>query len=158
MKRYLILFHFSFKQFFNLYFWNRERQSASGGGAETGRHRIRNRLQALSCQHKAQSGAQTQEPPYHDPRRSPTLNWLSHPVALISHFKYTYFNSSGCFNCQFASPPIPSLPFPKCQMSIWGISSDGKGEKETSMLIVQNFVLSPFKKCVVYDQLWTDSH
>ena len=46
---------------FIFYFWDRERQSMNGGGAERerGRHRIRSRLQALSCQHRAQHGAQT---------------------------------------------------------------------------------------------------
>ena len=34
----------------------------NGGGSERGRHRIRNRLQALSCQHKARRGARTHGP------------------------------------------------------------------------------------------------
>ena len=33
-----------------IYFWDRERQSMNGGGAERGRHRIKDRLQALSHQ------------------------------------------------------------------------------------------------------------
>ena len=34
----------------------------SRGGGERGRHRIRNRLQALSCQHRARRGARTPRP------------------------------------------------------------------------------------------------
>ena len=39
-----------------------ERQSASGGGEEREGDRIKSRLQALSCQHRAQCGAGTHEP------------------------------------------------------------------------------------------------
>ena len=52
--------------FFNVYFWDRERQSMNGGGSERGRHRIWNRLQALSCQHRAQRGARTHGSRDHD--------------------------------------------------------------------------------------------
>ena len=52
-----------------------------GRGWERGRHRIWSRLQALSCQHRARRGAWTHKPQDHDPSRSPTLNWLSHPGA-----------------------------------------------------------------------------
>ena len=45
-----------------IYFWDRERQSMSGGGAERGRHRIQSRLHAPSCQHRGQRGARTHEP------------------------------------------------------------------------------------------------
>ena len=33
-----------------------ETEDEQGRGKETGRHRIRSRLQALSCQHRAQRG------------------------------------------------------------------------------------------------------
>ena len=45
-----------------LFLRDRERQSTSRGEAERGRHRIRSRLQAPSCQHRAQCGARTHEP------------------------------------------------------------------------------------------------
>ena len=66
-----------------IYFWDRERQSVSGGGAERERHthRIRSRLQARSCQHRAWRGAQTHGPRDHDLSWSWTLNQLSHPGA-----------------------------------------------------------------------------
>ena len=41
---------------------DRETECKLGRGRERGRHRIRSRLQALSCQHRAQCGAQTREP------------------------------------------------------------------------------------------------
>ena len=58
-------------------FW----ESTSGGGAERGRHRIWSRFQALSCQHRAQRWAWTQEQRDHDWSRSQTLNPLSCPGA-----------------------------------------------------------------------------
>ena len=64
-----------------IYFWDRERQSMNGGGSERGRHRIWNRLQALSCQHRAWCGARTHGPQDHDLSRSRPLNRLSHPGA-----------------------------------------------------------------------------
>ena len=83
--------------FFNVYFRDRERQSMSGGGSEGGRHRIRNRLEAPSCQHRARTepaqsphrarrGAQTHRPRDHDLSRSRPLNRLSHPGAPRSIF------------------------------------------------------------------------
>ena len=50
---YFLIF---FSTFF-IYFWNRERQSMNGGGSEGGRHRIQNRLQALSCRHSTEPDA-----------------------------------------------------------------------------------------------------
>ena len=61
-----------------VYFWDRGRQSMRRGGAERGRHRIWSRLQALSCQHRAQCGAWTHKPWNHDLSWSWTLNQLSH--------------------------------------------------------------------------------
>ena len=39
-----------------IYFRERKTESMSGGGAERGRHRLRSRLQALTCQHRANVG------------------------------------------------------------------------------------------------------
>ena len=76
---YFILFYFIL--FFNVYFWDRERQSMNGGGSERETHRIWNRLQALSCQHRARRGARIHGPRDRDLSRSRTLNRLSHPGA-----------------------------------------------------------------------------
>ena len=57
----------------------RERPDTSGGGAERRRHRIWNRLQALTCQHRARRGAPTHKLWNHDLSRSLTVNRLSHP-------------------------------------------------------------------------------
>ena len=69
--------------FFNIYFWERQRETECemGRGRERGRHRIQSRLQALSCQHRARHRARTHRQQDHDLNRSQTLNWLSHPGA-----------------------------------------------------------------------------
>ena len=54
-------FLFFFSTFF-IYFLDRERQSMNGGGAERGRHRIGNRLQAPSHLPRARRGARTPGP------------------------------------------------------------------------------------------------
>ena len=95
-----ILFFFYFFLTF-IYFWDRERQSMNGGGSERGKHRIWNRLQALSCQHRARRRAQTHELRDHDLSRSQPLNRLSHPGAPAL-----------CFLCQPRSFLI-NLPFPQ---------------------------------------------
>ena len=61
-------------------FFLRERQTdiAREGQRERRRHRIWSRLQALSCQHRAQCGAWTHELWDHDLRWRQTLNQLSH--------------------------------------------------------------------------------
>ena len=75
-----------------IYFWDRERQSMNGGGSERGRHRMGNRLQALSCQHRARRGARTHGPWDHDPSRSWPLNRLSHPGApILFYFFFNFF-------------------------------------------------------------------
>ena len=79
--------------FFNIYFWDRERQSMNGGGSERGRHRIWNRLQALSCQHRARRRARTHGPRDHDLSWSRPLNRLSHPGTP------QYFFNSFIVNC-----------------------------------------------------------
>ena len=57
------------------------------GQREIGRHRISNRLQALSCQHRIQCGPQTRKRWDHDLGWSRTLNRLSHPGALREDLK-----------------------------------------------------------------------
>ena len=64
-----------------IYFWESETEHKWGRGRETGAHRIRSRLQALSWQHRARHGAQTHRPRDRDLSQSPTLNQLSHPGA-----------------------------------------------------------------------------
>ena len=66
----------------------RQRQSMNGGGSERGRHGIRNRLQALSCQHRARRGARTHGPRDHDPswsRRS--TDWATQAPQEIQILK-----------------------------------------------------------------------
>ena len=60
-------------------YFERERQSMNGGRSERGRHRMWNRPQALSCQHRAQCGARTHELQDHDLSWSRPLNQLSPP-------------------------------------------------------------------------------
>ena len=65
------------------YFWQRKRETEheQARGRERGRHRIWNRLQALSCQHRAWGRARTHGPRDHELSQSQTLNLLSHPSA-----------------------------------------------------------------------------
>ena len=68
-----------------IYSWERE-TSASGGwgaGRERGRHRIWNRLQALSYQHRAWRGTRTHQPWDHDLSWCWELNRPSHPGAPL---------------------------------------------------------------------------
>ena len=82
----MFLFIYLFFNFFlTLFIFETERYRAwTGRSRERGRHRIWSRLQALSCQHRAWCGAWTQELRDHDLSWSQTLNWLSHPGALLS--------------------------------------------------------------------------
>ena len=66
-----------------IYFWERETEHEWGRRRERRKHRIWSRLQALSCQYRAQYGAQTYELGNHDLRWSQTLNQLSHRGAPI---------------------------------------------------------------------------
>ena len=77
--------------FFNVYLFLRVRQREHklGRGRDGGRHRIRSRLRAPSCQRRARCGARTHEPRDHDLSRSPKLNRLSHPSAL-GHLDLSY--------------------------------------------------------------------
>ena len=52
-----------------------------GRGREKEGDRLRSRLQAPSCRHRAQCGARTPELQDHDPSRSQMFNRLSHPGA-----------------------------------------------------------------------------
>ena len=66
-----------------VYFWDRVRAPVGEGRErEGGRHRIWSRLQALSCQRRAQRGVQTHELWDHDLSRSQTPNRLNHPATL----------------------------------------------------------------------------
>ena len=93
------------KIFFNVYLFLRENrrqsetQSVSWGGTERGRHRIWSRLQALSCQHTAQSRAGTHKLWDHDLSQCRTFNPLSHPGAPESNFLNLYI----CIQSQFTS-------------------------------------------------------
>ena len=72
-----------FKIFLNVCLFLRQRETEHewGRGRERGRRRIRSRLQALSCQHRAQHGARTHRLRDHDLSRSWMLNRLSHSGA-----------------------------------------------------------------------------
>ena len=63
---------------FNVYLFLKERKTEDeqGRGIERGRHRIRRRLQALSCQERARHGDQTHELGDHDLSQSLMLNQL----------------------------------------------------------------------------------
>ena len=73
---------FFFVMFFKFIFERqRETEHELGRGRERGRHRIWNRLQALSGQHRARRRVRTHGPWDHDLSWSRTLNWPSHPGA-----------------------------------------------------------------------------
>ena len=79
-----------------IYFWETEKKSNERGrGRERDTHRVWSRLQALSCQHRIQHGAQTHEPWDHGLNRSWMLNQLSHPGApmgsIFFKFSFIYF-------------------------------------------------------------------
>ena len=71
-----------------IYFWEKETECEQGRSRERGRHRIRSRFQALSCQYRAQCRAWTHELWDHDLTRCQRLNWLSHPGTPETSFKY----------------------------------------------------------------------
>ena len=76
---YFLLFYFIL--FYFIYFWEGETECEQGRSRERGRHRVRSRLQVLSCQHRARGGAQTHKSRDHDLSRSRRSNWQSHPGA-----------------------------------------------------------------------------
>ena len=85
---------FKKKFFLNVYLFlrRRETQHERGRGRERGRHRIWNRLQALSCQQTARRGARTHGPRDHDLSWSQPLNRLSHPGAPIFFLLFWLFH------------------------------------------------------------------
>ena len=87
------------KNFF-IYFWERETEREQGRSRERRRHRIQSRLQALSCQHRAQLGAQTHKLWDHDLTCSRMLNWLSHPgspsMSLLWGQKFPAYLEQSC--------------------------------------------------------------
>ena len=85
---------FFFLIFFNVYLFLRQRETEHEWGrvTERGRHRIWNRLQALSCRHRARRGAWTHGPWDHDLSRSRTVNQPSHPGAPGLNFKVNHHN------------------------------------------------------------------
>ena len=76
------LFPVFVKKFLNVYLFERDR--GSRGGAERGRHRIRSRLEASSCQHKAQHRARTHKLWNPDLSWSWTLNWATQAPHMSS--------------------------------------------------------------------------
>ena len=80
---YLFIYALKFFKMFYLFLREREREREheQGRGRKRGRHRIRSRLQAPSCQQRAQCGARTHELWDHDLSWRRTLNRLSHPGA-----------------------------------------------------------------------------
>ena len=80
----LVIFFFLLKIFLMfLFIFEREREikHKHGRGRERGRYKIWSRLQALSCQHRAQCGDWTPEPRDHDLSWGPTFNQLRHSGA-----------------------------------------------------------------------------
>ena len=71
LKKFFLMFYLFLKK--------RETEHERGKSRERARHKIQRRLQALSCQHRAQHGAWTHK--LWDLSQSQTLNWLSHPSA-----------------------------------------------------------------------------
>ena len=80
----------------------RETEHERGRVRERGRHRIWNRLQALSCQHRARCGARTHGPRNHDLSQSRPLNQLSHPGAPLQIISAVTFASPSCHNFLFS--------------------------------------------------------
>ena len=75
----ILVEHVSLNFFSCLFIFERETECKRGKGRERGRHRIQSRLQAMSCQHRAQRGARTHRPRDRDLSRSRMLHRLSHP-------------------------------------------------------------------------------
>ena len=101
----------------------------NGGGSERGRHRIRSRLRAPSCLHRAQCRARTHKQWDHDLSQSRTLNRPSHPGApgRVVFLKHKYlsilflwsesFKESMPIHCVFKASmisPHQLSALPKC--------------------------------------------
>ena len=88
---FVSLFIYLFFKFLKMFYFIFERESTRSqagqrGKREKGRHRIRSKLQALSCQHRAQCRAWTHELQDHDLSQSRSLDQLSHPGTLSMWF------------------------------------------------------------------------
>ena len=83
-----------------IYFWETERQSTIGGGAEREKE-TQNPKQApgSGCQRRARHGARTHKPWYHDLSQSRMLKQLSHPGTPLTSNLYHLFATR-----QFISP------------------------------------------------------
>ena len=124
-----------------IHFWERERQHEQGRGGERGRHRIRSRLQALSCQHRVQCGAWMHEPWDRDLSQSQRLNQLIHPGAQNLFFVFRTPTSSSLLarslssfcgalvNCQSHVAAIKPIRFPIC-----GLETQGQEQGQCSAL------------------------
>ena len=84
-----------------IHFWERHRARAGEGRRERGRHRIRSRLQAPRCQHRARCGAWTHDPRDHDLSLSRRLHQLSLPGAPVVGNSEAQ-GPLGDFSCQFS--------------------------------------------------------
>ena len=89
---YMFVFYL-FLKFLCLFLFESETEHEQGRGRERGKHWIRSRLQALSCQHRAWFGFWPQEPWDHDLSRSWKLNQLSHPGAPLFCYFLAFFSS-----------------------------------------------------------------
>ena len=76
-----VMFFLTFKNCLFIFETERDRAWTGEGQRERGKHSIRSRLQALSCQHRAWHGTSTHELRNHDLSWRQMLNWLSHPGA-----------------------------------------------------------------------------
>ena len=138
VKNLTDLVFFYYFLFFLMFIFERDRVQTGEGQRERGRHRIRSRLQALSCQHRARQGTRTHRLRDHDLSRSWRLHWLTHPgfpmykflcrpmfpfllcrpsVELLHHWV------TPCF--MFWAPvrlfsPTPALFF-VCTSNVWGV-------------------------------------
>ena len=92
--------------FIHSFIYERERQTDRQTN-QRGRHRIWSRLQALSCQHRAQCRARTHEPWHHDLSQSRTLNLLSHLGATQVPQEDFAFRQTCLFHAQMEQMPFP---------------------------------------------------
>ena len=112
-----ISFYFIFLKMF-LFLRERDRARAGEGQRERDTHRIRRRIQPLSCQHRARHRALTHEPWDYDLSWSRTLNRLSHPGAPDNE----YFKKSSIFCLQVGTLLSVNSHLKEAQWR-WGICS-----------------------------------
>ena len=94
----------------------------SGGRVtERGGHRIQSRLQAPSCQPRAQCGAQTHGLPDHDLSRSRTLSRLSHPGDPGGEA----FEGKDRFRCPNGAAELPQYHFSNSSYSLLHVVLEG---------------------------------